>query len=150
MNYGVGCRCSSDPTLLWLWRRLAATAPTRPLAWELPCAMGTALEKTESQKKKKKKRHVGFVWFGVVLPFLKGIAWMNDFGGGGAHLCFSLGHSHDLKFHRFTCGYRHSFLQLVWAYQWLDIEVQWWYSNRITEYNWKFCFKLVSPDCACH
>ena len=25
VNYGVGCRCSSDPALLWLWHRLAAT-----------------------------------------------------------------------------------------------------------------------------
>ena len=25
-----------DPTLLWLWHRLAATAPIRPLAWEPP------------------------------------------------------------------------------------------------------------------
>ena len=45
--------CSSDPVLLWLWRRPAATAPLRPLAWEPPCAMGAALEKTKRQKKKK-------------------------------------------------------------------------------------------------
>ena len=25
-----------DPVLLWLWRRLAAVAPIRLLAWELP------------------------------------------------------------------------------------------------------------------
>ena len=24
---GVGCRCGSEPALLWLWRRPAATAP---------------------------------------------------------------------------------------------------------------------------
>ena len=35
---GVGCRCSSDPVLLWLWCRLAAVAEIRPLAWELPYA----------------------------------------------------------------------------------------------------------------
>ena len=29
---GVGRRRSSDPALLWLWRRPAATAPIRPLA----------------------------------------------------------------------------------------------------------------------
>ena len=28
----VGCRRGSDPELLWLWRRLAATALMRPLA----------------------------------------------------------------------------------------------------------------------
>ena len=27
VSCGVGCRRGSDPTLLWLWRRLAATAP---------------------------------------------------------------------------------------------------------------------------
>ena len=42
---GVGHRRSSDPVLLWLWHRLAATAPIRPLAWEPLYAMGTALEK---------------------------------------------------------------------------------------------------------
>ena len=30
MTCGVGCRHSSDPALLWLGRRLAATAPIRP------------------------------------------------------------------------------------------------------------------------
>ena len=31
MNCGIGHRCSSDPTLLWLWRRLAAAAVTPSL-----------------------------------------------------------------------------------------------------------------------
>ena len=44
---GVDCRHSSDPALLWLWRRLAATAPIRPLAWEPPYAVGAALEKAK-------------------------------------------------------------------------------------------------------
>ena len=33
-------QCGLDPTLLWLWHRLAATAPIRPLAWEPPYAEG--------------------------------------------------------------------------------------------------------------
>ena len=33
---GVGCKCGSDPALWWLWHRLAAAAPIRPLAQELP------------------------------------------------------------------------------------------------------------------
>ena len=37
-----------DPALLWLWRRLAATAPNRPLAWELPDAASAALKKTKA------------------------------------------------------------------------------------------------------
>ena len=40
----VGCRHSSDPTLLWLWCRLAAAALIGPLAWEPPYAPGTALK----------------------------------------------------------------------------------------------------------
>ena len=53
MSCGVGHRRSLDPTLLWLWHRLAATAPIRPLGWEPPYAMGVALEKAKIQKKKK-------------------------------------------------------------------------------------------------
>jgi len=45
MTCGVGHRCGSDPTLLWLWRRPVATAPIRPLAGEPPYAKGAALEK---------------------------------------------------------------------------------------------------------
>ena len=44
MSCGVGRRCGLDPELLWLWWRLAATAPIQPLAWELPYAAGAALK----------------------------------------------------------------------------------------------------------
>ena len=53
MNCGVGCRCSSDPALLWQWCRPAATALVRSLAWESPYDVGRALEKAKRQKKKK-------------------------------------------------------------------------------------------------
>jgi len=59
MSCGVGCRCSSDPTLLWLWRRPVATAPIRPLAWDPPYAMGSAQENGKKTKKKKKKKDMG-------------------------------------------------------------------------------------------
>ena len=52
VSCGVGCRHSSDPVLLWLWRRLAATARIGPLAWEPPYPVGAALEKAKRQKKK--------------------------------------------------------------------------------------------------
>ena len=60
MSCGVGRRRSSDPALLWLWRRLAAPALIRPLAWEPPYAAGAAQEiatttTTKRQKKKKKE-----------------------------------------------------------------------------------------------
>ena len=32
VSCGVGCRYGSDPALLWLWRRPAATAPIGRLA----------------------------------------------------------------------------------------------------------------------
>ena len=38
-----------DLALPWLWGGMAATAPIWPLAWELPCAVGSALK---SKKKK--------------------------------------------------------------------------------------------------
>ena len=49
----VGHRCGLDPMLLWLWYRLAAVAPIRPLAWELPHAKGAALKRQKKTKKKK-------------------------------------------------------------------------------------------------
>ena len=49
MSCGVGHRCSSDLTLLWLWYRPMATAQIGHLAWEPPYAKGVALKR---QKKK--------------------------------------------------------------------------------------------------
>ena len=51
MSCGVGRKCGSDLALLWLWRRLVATAPIRPLAREPPNATEAALEKTKKKKK---------------------------------------------------------------------------------------------------
>ena len=56
MSCGIGLRHSLDLALLWFWRRLAARAPIRPLAWEPPCAMGAALGKTKRKKKKERKK----------------------------------------------------------------------------------------------
>ena len=48
----MGQRRGLDPMLLWLWCRPAATAPFRPLTWELPYAADVALkrQKTNNQK----------------------------------------------------------------------------------------------------
>ena len=54
MSCGVGRRCSSDPTLLWLWHRPTATAPIRPLTWEPPHAAGAAPEKRQKRQTKTK------------------------------------------------------------------------------------------------
>ena len=60
MSCGVGCRCGSDLSLLWLWSRLAATALIRPLAWEPPYATGAALEKAKRQTKQNKTKQKNF------------------------------------------------------------------------------------------
>ena len=55
MSCGVGCRCGSDPALLWLWCRSAATAPIRPLTWEPTYAVGVAQEMAKKKKKKEEE-----------------------------------------------------------------------------------------------
>ena len=52
MSCGVGRRQGSDPVLLWLWHRPAATGPIRPLAWEPPYAAGAALKRQTNKKKR--------------------------------------------------------------------------------------------------
>ena len=42
----------SDLALLWLWRRPAATALIRPLAWKPPNAVGAALKRQKEKKNK--------------------------------------------------------------------------------------------------
>ena len=54
MSCGADHRIGSDMVLLWLWHRLAAAAPIRPLGWELPFAVGAALENTSKQVLQKK------------------------------------------------------------------------------------------------
>ena len=56
MSCGVGRRRGSDPALLWLWRRPAAIAPIRPLAWEPPYATGSGPRNGKKKKKRKRKR----------------------------------------------------------------------------------------------
>ena len=63
MSCGVGHRLSSDTTLLWLWRRPAATALIRPLAWEPPCVAGAALKRPK--KKKKYEIEINILYFNM-------------------------------------------------------------------------------------
>ena len=59
-GFGIAMRCGivpqrgSDPTLLWLWCRIAAAALIQPLGWELPYALGVTLKRKEKKKKEKK------------------------------------------------------------------------------------------------
>ena len=55
MSCGVGHKHGSDLMLLWLWCRPAAVAPTRPLAWESPYAVGMAPQKKQIKNKNFKK-----------------------------------------------------------------------------------------------
>ena len=50
MSCGIGHRHGLDPTLLWLWRRPAATTLIRPLAWEPPYAAGAAQEMAKKKR----------------------------------------------------------------------------------------------------
>ena len=54
MSCGVGHRRGSDLALPWLWCRLAAIAPIRPLGWEPPYAVGVALKRQKTKKQKQK------------------------------------------------------------------------------------------------
>ena len=56
MSCGVGRRQGSEPALLWLWHRLAATAPIGSLAWEPPYATGVALKKTRERERERERR----------------------------------------------------------------------------------------------
>ena len=70
MSCGVGCRCGSDPALLWLWHRPAAMAPIRPLAWEPPYAVGVALKKkTKDTQKLYIYEQIGFLFLFIFILF---------------------------------------------------------------------------------
>ena len=56
MRCGVGHRCGLDPVLLWLWHRLAATAPIEPLAWEPLYATEAAQEMSKRQQQQQQKK----------------------------------------------------------------------------------------------
>ena len=51
LSCGVVHRLDLDPALLWLWRRVAAIALIRRLAWEPPSASGAALKKKNKPEK---------------------------------------------------------------------------------------------------
>ena len=61
-GFGVAGSCDvcgrhgSDPVLLWLCCRLAATDLIQPLAWEPLYAAGAALKRQKKKKNKKEKK----------------------------------------------------------------------------------------------
>ena len=56
-----------DLALLWLWCRLAATAPIRPLAWEPPYATGTALKRQKKKRQYRDRKNLGSSRRGAVV-----------------------------------------------------------------------------------
>ena len=62
MSCGVGHRCSSNPVLLWLWRRPVATALIGRLAWEPPYAIGVAIKIPKKKKKVYQQQVLERVW----------------------------------------------------------------------------------------
>ena len=59
--------------LLWLWRRLAAAVPTRPLAWEPPYAEDAALKRQKKFKIKKRNEYFKIELYGAFLVLLPGL-----------------------------------------------------------------------------
>ena len=56
MSWGVGHRHGLDPTLLWLWCRLAAAAPIQHPSLGTSICCGCSPKKTKKKKKKKKEK----------------------------------------------------------------------------------------------
>ena len=63
MSCGIGHRRGLNPVSRWLWCRPAAAALIRPLAWEPPNAMGAALKRPKTKKKKQKKNLALYEFF---------------------------------------------------------------------------------------
>ena len=77
MSCGMGCRCSSDPALLWLCR-LADASLIQPPAWDFTCTMGIALKRPKTKNKKQKKKNPNKqkktnkkYWYKTILPTKK-------------------------------------------------------------------------------
>ena len=57
MSCGIGRRHDSDPTLVWLWCGLAASAPIQPLEWETSIGhIGAALKRPKKKKERERER----------------------------------------------------------------------------------------------
>ena len=72
----VGWRCHSDPSLLWLGQRPAATALIWPVAWEFPYAIGATLKKKKKNPRIICRFVVGplYLWFlciSEIPPYLR-------------------------------------------------------------------------------
>ena len=101
MSCDVVRRCSLDLVLLWIWRRLAATALIRRLAWEPPHAEGVALKRTKDRKKKQKKK--------LVVPAV--VQWISS-SLGALWQVLSQGRPSGLRIPNFPLGCSHGLEQI--------------------------------------
>ena len=60
-------QCVKDLALLWLWRRPAAAALIRPLAWEPPYAAGAALKRPEKKITENRNIHLSYSYSSLSL-----------------------------------------------------------------------------------
>ena len=65
MSCGVGCKCSLDPALLWLWCRPAATVPLRPPAQRISTRHKCGPKRQKQQQKNSGLANIWW-WSGVV------------------------------------------------------------------------------------
>ena len=63
--------CRSQKRLLWLWRKPAATALTRPLAWNLCMPLVWPSKDKRQKKKKRRKKKVVHIYNGILLSHKK-------------------------------------------------------------------------------
>ena len=71
MSCGVSHRGGLDPALIWLWRKLVATAPIIPLALETPYVMVAVLKK----KKNNSQNGLLILLLGLISSEIKFIPW---------------------------------------------------------------------------
>ena len=77
--------------MLWLWRRPAAAAPIRPLAWEPPYAVGLDQEMAKRQKKSEQNQNA--IAFSPVPSFQETAAIIIRTGITWHHFLLELSHN---------------------------------------------------------
>ena len=121
MGCNIGCRHGSDPTLLWLWYRLAAAAPIPSLAWD-GCPQGSVLQAIEEDRGGIKDGTESvliqealeeFLYHAKILQYLPVFLLLASFSGrgGGAgetvriRLCLAGSQIHELTCHKHLSAY---------------------------------------------
>ena len=80
IRFGISCRLGSDPALLWLWHRSAATVPIRPLALELLYATDGALKRKKKKFATNVARNCKTLRIQAVLVLVR-LWWLSEISG---------------------------------------------------------------------